>query len=209
MMRILDTVRYVLAFLVLATYPPALLLWLAIHPFAASWRHLGPTLTYCVLSLPVAGYVAGVWFFRDHLLGMDLGTNAITVALACISLFAASLVYRQRRTQLDPRTLSGMPELSEREYPGRLRTEGIYGRVRNPRYIELLLWVGGYSLFANHVGTYLAVVLSLPVMYLVVVLEERELRNRFGTPYEEYCRRVPRFIPKLTSQNRRHASGAK
>jgi protein-S-isoprenylcysteine O-methyltransferase Ste14 len=31
----------------------------------------------------------------------------------------------------------------------------------------------------------------------VVRLEERELRERFGTAYEEYCRRVPRFVLKL------------
>jgi protein-S-isoprenylcysteine O-methyltransferase Ste14 len=35
------------------------------------------------------------------------------------------------------------------------------------------------------------------VMSWVVVLEERELRHRFGPVYEEYSRRVPRFIPKF------------
>jgi protein-S-isoprenylcysteine O-methyltransferase Ste14 len=29
----------------------------------------------------------------------------------------------------------------------------------------------------------------------VVLLEERELRDRFGAEYDEYCRRVPRYIP--------------
>jgi hypothetical protein len=58
---------------------------LAIHPCAAFWRKLGPVLTYALLGIPVAGYMAGVWFFRDSLLGSDLGTNAITVALAVIS----------------------------------------------------------------------------------------------------------------------------
>jgi protein-S-isoprenylcysteine O-methyltransferase Ste14 len=36
-------------------------------------------------------------------------------------------------------------------------------------------------------------------MYAVVVVEERELRERFGLAYEEYCRQVPRFVPKLRS----------
>ena len=32
--------------------------------------------------------------------------------------------------------------------------------------------------------------------YFIVVLEERELRDRFGSTYEEYSRRVPRFFPR-------------
>jgi protein-S-isoprenylcysteine O-methyltransferase Ste14 len=30
---------------------------------------------------------------------------------------------------------------------------------------------------------------------IAIALEERELRNRFGASYAEYCRRVPRFFP--------------
>jgi protein-S-isoprenylcysteine O-methyltransferase Ste14 len=35
-----------------------------------------------------------------------------------------------------------------------------------------------------------------PAIHLVVLLEEPELRERFGAEYEEYCGRVPRYIPK-------------
>jgi protein-S-isoprenylcysteine O-methyltransferase Ste14 len=128
---------------------------------------------------------------------LDLGTNVITMILAGIAFGAAVLLKRRVMAQLRFARLSGIPELSKEKYPGKLLTEGIYSRVRNPRYIEALLWVTAYALFANYLGAYLVVALCLPLIYFVVRLEERELRERFGTAYEEYCRRVPRFVPKL------------
>ncbi len=53
-----------------------------------------------------------------------------------------------------------------------------------------------YALVANYVGGYIVSALCLPTIYLMVLLEERELRARFGMEYLEYCQRVPRFVPK-------------
>jgi len=33
--------------------------------------------------------------------------------------------------------------------------------------------------------------------HVVVLLEEKELRNRFGDDYVRYSQRVPRFIPQM------------
>jgi protein-S-isoprenylcysteine O-methyltransferase Ste14 len=43
-----------------------------------------------------------------------------------------------------------------------------------------------------------AAVISLTGHLLVVYIEEPELRERFGESYEAYCRRVPRWLPRLT-----------
>jgi protein-S-isoprenylcysteine O-methyltransferase Ste14 len=193
----LDWIRYGIAFIVLASHLPSLFLWLAIHPFSGFWRKLGAVKTYAVLTVPVAVYIAVAWKFRVSLLGSDFGSNGITVALAGICVAAAFVLHRWRSRSLDFRKLSGVPELSSGSYPGELLTQGAYGVIRHPRYIEALLWVLGYCLFANYSGPYAVWLVSLPVMCLVVALEERELRRRFGSAYEEYCRRVPRFLPKL------------
>ena len=54
-----------------------------------------------------------------------------------------------------------------------------------------------YALFCNYLATYLLVPAVAILIYLIVLLEERELRNRFGAEYEAYCARVPRFVPKF------------
>jgi protein-S-isoprenylcysteine O-methyltransferase Ste14 len=53
----------------------------------------------------------------------------------------------------------------------------------------------GYALIANYLALYLVFALWLPALSLIVRLEESELRERFGPAYEEYCCRVPRFVP--------------
>jgi len=86
--------------------------------------------------------------------------------------------------------------VSPQKYPGKLLTDGIFARIRHPRYVEILLAVLTYALFSNYLASYLMFLFGLPMIYLIVLLEERELRQRFGAEYEAYCRRVPRFIPR-------------
>ena len=153
-MKVFNLVRYAVAFLVLASYPPAILLWVAIHPFSSFWRKLGPGWTYALLGIPVAGYMVAAWFFRGTLLGRDLGASVIALVMAALCIVAGALLNRQRRKLLDFGTLSGLPELSRKRYPGKLLKDGVYGRIRHPRYVEVHLITLGYAFFANHLGTY-------------------------------------------------------
>ena len=61
-----------------------------------------------------------------------------------------------------------------------------------------------FATFSNYLGAYLVVLAFLPALHLVVLLEERELRDRFGEEYAAYCERVPRYIPRLQLHDRRH-----
>ena len=58
---------------------------------------------------------------------------------------------------------------------GRLLTDGIYSRMRNPRYVEFLLFVLAYAGFANYSGTWIMWALAWPGIHFVVLLEEKEI----------------------------------
>jgi len=189
----MDVARYVIAVMMLVSVPISLGVWYLIHPFARAWRRVGPVWTYVILSVPAFGVGAALWRHRDVLLGRDLGTNPLIIALTVPLAVAGILVARARRRHLTQKILTGIPELSPRD-KGRLLTGGIYARTRNPRYLEFLLFVAVYVGFANYVGTWILYALCFPALHAVVLLEERELRDRFGEEYEAYCRQVPRFF---------------
>ena len=191
----MNTTRYVLAVLVLVTLPPALLFWFVAHPFARYWRKLGAAWTYGIHWSLLLAVMSGLFLVRESFLGVEFGTSIPLIGLALVTLGAAATLLAKRKKHLTFKMLSGLPELSPNHYPGELLTQGIYGKIRHPRYVEVLLWTLSYALVANYLATYVLVALSVPILYLIVLLEERELRERFGSAYEEYCRRTPRFIP--------------
>jgi protein-S-isoprenylcysteine O-methyltransferase Ste14 len=141
--------------------------------------------------------MAGIVVMRDVLLYVDFGTSSVNLTVSAICMIGAVMLSRQCRKQLTFAILTGMPELNAREYPGTLLTEGIYAKIRHPRYMGISLWLLGCVLFANYLMPYVFFVIGIPGMYALVALEERELRERFGTQYDAYCRRVPRFVPKV------------
>ena len=192
----MNTVRYYIALLVLIALPPGVLLWFFIHPFARFWRKLGPVWTYVILSVPTAALMATVFLLRRPILTVEYGTQTPLAGLAVVLAVTGFVIQRKRREHLTSTILTGIPELSRSGDPGKLLTEGIYGMIRHPRYVELMLFVLAYACFANYLATYVATLLTVPTLYLVVVLEERELLERFGEDYREYCEAVPRFFPR-------------
>jgi len=178
----MDNARYFIAVLMAITLVPSVASWYVIHPFARFWRRLGTVATYCIVYSVIISGCLVLWEFRAALVGADLGFQPLLLLPAAAAAAAGIVIARQRRKELTQRVLVGMPEISRRD-KGKLLTGGIYGRTRNPRYLEFLTFSLLYALM-------------FPALHLVVLLEERELRDRFGAEYEEYCRRVPRYLPK-------------
>jgi protein-S-isoprenylcysteine O-methyltransferase Ste14 len=56
-------------------------------------------------------------------------------------------------------------------------------------------YVLAYVSLANLAGTWVLALLVFPATDVLVLMEERELRERFGAGYEAYCQQVSRWIP--------------
>ena len=196
----MNTARYVIAVLVLIGLPPGVCLWFLIHPFASFWRTKGPVWTYTIVGLPMVGLMVCLFWARKTLLGVDFGTSYPLVLVSMLPFAMAATIAVKRRKLLTFGVLAGLPELSEARYPGKLLTVGPYAKIRHPRYVEILLATFSYALFANFMGPYILAAVAVPVIFFIVLIEEKELRERFGEAYERYCDNVPRFFPKLTKR---------
>jgi protein-S-isoprenylcysteine O-methyltransferase Ste14 len=82
--------------------------------------------------------------------------------------------------------------------PKELVASGLYRFVRNPIYVGVFLillghflWLGFWSLLVY------GGLASLGTHLFVTLYEEPTLRKRFGSSYEDYLSRVPRWIPRF------------
>lgn len=81
--------------------------------------------------------------------------------------------------------------------PRELVTAGPFRHCRNPIALGLLGMLLGEAIAFSSTGILLLFVLATCLAVVQVRwLEEPLLRRRFGQAYEEYCQRVPRWLPR-------------
>lgn len=79
----------------------------------------------------------------------------------------------------------------------RLETHGLYGLVRNPSYLGMLVTMLGWALaFRGFTGVVVTALLLIPLVPRIRA-EERLLRSHFGAEYEAYCARTWRLVPGI------------
>ena len=77
---------------------------------------------------------------------------------------------------------------------------GPFAYVRNPLYLGNILMYLGLGIMSFALFPYLQIVALLFFMFqynLIINEEEEYLRKTYGKAYEEYVKKVPRFIPRL------------
>ena len=79
-----------------------------------------------------------------------------------------------------------------------LNTAGLYSLVRNPLYWgNGLIFAGLLTVYAQPLALAVFIVFLFLQYHFIVLAEESFLYERYGSGYEEYCRRVNRWLPRF------------
>ncbi len=192
----MDSTRYYVALVTVVAFPPPVIAWLLIHPLADTLRRIGLAGAYASIFGFYALGMFAIWSVRGHILTIEFGFSLPLMILAVVLWGVAIYIRVLWRRVLRRSTILGLPEFRREHRSGDLITVGIYSRIRHPRYLEVGLVLWAIALFTNYLSVYILGIVYIILIHAVIVLEEKELKNRFGAAYEEYCSRVPRFIPR-------------
>ncbi|HYU58073.1 MAG TPA: isoprenylcysteine carboxylmethyltransferase family protein [Actinomycetota bacterium] len=158
------------------------------HPLAATVVFLlfgGPAIVVAVVPWLLSGFRV-----RPPFLGWEpwrwIGVALIALGSGLV-LDALARFVRQGRGTPSP--------VGQTEH---LVVSGAYRFVRNPMYVAVIAILVGEALLLGSAAVlaWAAAVTALFAVW-VRVYEEPRLRRLFGAEYEAFCRRVPRWFPRL------------
>ncbi|MBI5639150.1 MAG: isoprenylcysteine carboxylmethyltransferase family protein [Nitrospirae bacterium] len=186
----------ILALITIIVWPVVPLFWIPVHGFPKVFRRLGlfTYVTPLLMWLPL-GYL--IYTKRAFLLGYTLSLPLIMRAAGLLCLAAGTGLHIWTAKLLGLWGLMGLPEISLK-IKGGLVTEGPFSVVRHPTYLAHTLMFTGVFLITEVAAVGVVTLFDLILINAIVIpLEDRELTQRFGTEYEEYKKKVPRYLPKL------------
>ena len=199
----METFRYIVALLLVTLVPAMCCYWLLLHGLLPLWKRLGISASQYLLWAAVLAIAAYLSTWREVFLAREFGLQPFTATVGII-LLAGAIVFRlQIERFLTWRVQLGLPEIDPIGHAHALVTEGPYAHTRHPRYLQVFLALAGWAFLANYAAGYVVALLWLPLMLIIVRLEEAELHRRFGAEYTVYRDRVGRFWPHGTATNHR------
>lgn len=81
-----------------------------------------------------------------------------------------------------------------------LATSAPYARIRHPQYVAFVLILLGFLLQWPTLLTLVMFPILLVMYARLSITEEAEMRKRFGTEFDAYAARTPRFLPSWRKQ---------
>jgi protein-S-isoprenylcysteine O-methyltransferase Ste14 len=163
---------------------------------SGGWSSVSLALRSLLWTILLPGFFGGYlpWrYFGLRQARIDWSNPADILGLLCIALGAGLLA-----TCIVEFARSGRGTLSPVDPPRHLVVRGLYRYVRNPMYLSVTTIVVGETLVtgSSALAFYLAMWI-LSVNLFVMGYEEPTLRRQFGDSYDEYTRRVGRWIPTI------------
>ena len=154
-------------------------------------------LAIAVLPFTMAVLVP-VWLARREDVSLTRAASASGLLVQVCGLVLLALGLTLFVASLRRFAAEGRGTLAPWDPPRELVVLGPYRYVRNPMISGVLLVLLGEALVLRsqpHLG-WAAIFFAINAIY-IPLLEEPDLEGRFGDRYREYCRHVPRLLPRL------------
>ena len=180
-----------IAAVVLFAQLPIPLFWFVVHPRVIFWRKRRKAAYVTGLLLSWPPVTAWMVIYRNSLFRDRLPPLWQIVVGSALIIFEGWIFWRVKN-DLGGARLVGQTELSG---GGEIARNGIYAQIRHPRYAGSFLAILGACLIAGTRVMWAAAGVWCILTLIAISFEERELLARFGAAYQDYCLRVPRFIP--------------
>ena len=170
--------------------------WFLFHPAIRFWRRVGNRSFW--LAFPVwLVFAIAIVKERHEILSHRIGRGPVTWAIGAAFFIAANWLDSETRHTFGWKRLVGLAELHPQHRLRGIVHDGVYGVVRHPRYMLYMLMVLSMAFLTGARPIFLLAFLNILMYQVLAPLEERELLDQYGPQYEEYRRRVPRFVPRL------------
>jgi len=144
-----------------------------------------PPPVWALVYLVIAGVLSALYPWRALL---DLRVVWLGVVLVVVGVALSTwafLLFRYEGTEVNP--------TSERNTS--LVVRGPYAVTRNPMYLGLVSLTVGVALWVGLLPMFLVPVLVFAtVNYVHIPFEEGKMRRQFGAAYDDYLRRVRRWV---------------
>ena len=143
-----------------------------------------PPVPPAILTVIAAVIHSTIWYFEPLAEPWHLISGAIIIVIAIIMFVSSLAAFRRHRESFDIRKRTE-----------NLVTDGICATSRNPAYLAMIIGIFGIGCAANSLAIMLATIPSFAVFnWYTIPWEERRLRRTLGFKYDEYTKRVRRWL---------------
>ena len=143
-----------------------------------------PPVPPAIFTVVAAVIHSTIWPFERLTEPWHFISGGVIITIAVIMFGSSLAAFRRHRESFDIRKPTE-----------NLVTDGIYATSRNPAYLAMIIGIFGIGCVANSLAIMLAAIPSFVVFnWYTIPWEERRLRRTLGFKYDEYAKRVRRWL---------------